>query len=187
MSNQFFMSQSSQKSCQLSEQAYGRGGGGGGRGGGGRGGGGGGRGGGGRGGGGHGGHGHGGRHWSGGGGGRYWSGGGYGGIWPSSYYYYPYDYYYPYSYYYPYNTTATYYVETPTITTTSTESVKQNSSFGTCACPSTGSKSTIDFCAVGYQPSCQSGSCACVSSNQQRALLGDWGCGNNNQNYCPKL
>jgi hypothetical protein len=182
MSNPFFKSQNS-------EQAYGRGGGGGGHGGGGggHGGGGGGRGGGGwSGGGGR----HGGGGWS--GGGRNWSGGGWsgrnwnnwgwnGGYYPYSYYYYPYDYYYPYSYYYPYNTT--YYVDTPAVTTTN----QQNSSFGTCACPTAGSKGFTDFCAVGYQPSCQSGSCACVNSNQQRALLGDWGCGNNSQAYCPKL
>ena len=59
----------------------------------------------------------------------------------------------------------------------------KGSQFGSCVCD--GSEPSIDFCATGYEAACQGGSCACVNTNELKASLGDWGCGNSSVIYCP--
>ncbi len=129
----------------------------------------------------------------GGGGGRgHYSHGGHGGGGRSHYSrpyfyggnYYPFNYsYYPYGYtnYYPIDVSLqTPYVQTelPSVTLNS-----QASLFGTCACDDK-SKASKDYCATGYEASCQGSSCVCKSTNASNAIV-DWGCGNSAQKYCP--
>lgn len=100
-------------------------------------------------------------------------------------YSYPYSYaaLYPYyyGYYYPYYT----YTRSPVVDveTVNVGTAQQQSTYGSCGCD--GDKPAQDYCARGYEASCQGGSCACISTDEVRATMGDWGCGITKGVYCP--
>jgi hypothetical protein len=62
-------------------------------------------------------------------------------------------------------------------------SSSKGSQYGSCVCD--GNEPVRDVCATGYEATCQGGSCVCVSTNEMKAALGDWGCGNSSEIYCP--
>jgi len=97
----------------------------------------------------------------------------------SALYPYNYGYYFPYyTYSYPYNRSPVVDVETVNV-----GSGQQQSTYGSCGCD--GDKPAQDYCARGYEASCQGGSCVCISTDQVRTTMGDWGCGSTKGVYCP--
>lgn len=135
----------------------------------------------------------GGRRWHGGGGRRRWHGGGRRNYYSPTYTAFPYSYSYPYSYNYgysypyysyPYYSYPSYSYTAPVVDVeTVNVGGSKSSKFGSCVCD--GNEPARDFCATGYEASCQKGSCVCVNTNKVKAVLGDWGCGNSSEMYCP--
>ena len=106
---------------------------------------------------------------------------------PYSYsYLYPYNYgyYYPYyTYSYPYYSYPYYRSPVVDVETVNVGKTQQQSTYGSCSCD--GNKASSDYCARGYEASCQGGSCTCISTDEVRAAMGDWGCGSSKGVYCP--